>query len=224
MNVDGVLFGVRRLARVMGDGDAIVVRIRRRRPGLAWRATRSTRWTKHAVIGLVRSVAPGPGVRDPNQRRSSGSPTPPWLRASLARLSSRRAFRSCGQRRSPTPCSSHAAREPASGSCSRAGNSEPYRFRGIPGPSGPRRGGHAPAVSSSQVTTCYLGRFGAELARSRVGPLSGIVERCHDSPRACRPRLLETLVKAKQSVSSDRRDLPASRARGGANRPGQAEL
>ena len=57
VNVDGVLFGVRRLAGVMGDGDAIVVTSSL--AGLTGvESDPIYALTKHAVIGLVRSVAP----------------------------------------------------------------------------------------------------------------------------------------------------------------------
>ncbi len=57
VNVDGVLFGVRQLARVMGQGDAIVVTASL--AGLTGvESDPIYALTKHAVIGLVRSVAP----------------------------------------------------------------------------------------------------------------------------------------------------------------------
>jgi NAD(P)-dependent dehydrogenase (short-subunit alcohol dehydrogenase family) len=56
-NVDGVVFGVRRMARVMSEGDAIVVT-----GSLAGLTTMATdpiyAGTKHFVVGFVRSVAP----------------------------------------------------------------------------------------------------------------------------------------------------------------------
>jgi NAD(P)-dependent dehydrogenase (short-subunit alcohol dehydrogenase family) len=56
-NVDGVVFGVRRLARVMSDGGAIVVTA-----SLAGLTTMATdpiyAGTKHFLVGFVRSVAP----------------------------------------------------------------------------------------------------------------------------------------------------------------------
>lgn len=56
-NVDGVVFGVRRLGRVMEEGDAIVVTASL--AGLTPLPTDPVySLTKHAVIGLVRSVAP----------------------------------------------------------------------------------------------------------------------------------------------------------------------
>ena len=56
-NVDGVVYGVRRLARVMGEGDVIVVTSSL--AGLTGVAGDPIyALTKHAVIGLVRSVAP----------------------------------------------------------------------------------------------------------------------------------------------------------------------
>ena len=57
VNVDGVVYGVRRLARVMEDGDAIVVTA-----SLAGLTTMVLdpiyAGTKHYVVGFVRSVAP----------------------------------------------------------------------------------------------------------------------------------------------------------------------
>jgi NAD(P)-dependent dehydrogenase (short-subunit alcohol dehydrogenase family) len=56
-NVDGVVFGVRRLAEVMEDGSAIVVTASL--AGLASLESDAVySLTKHAVIGFVRSVAP----------------------------------------------------------------------------------------------------------------------------------------------------------------------
>ena len=57
VNVDGVVFGVRRMARVMGRGGAIVVTA-----SLAGLTTMERdplySLTKHALVGFVRSVAP----------------------------------------------------------------------------------------------------------------------------------------------------------------------
>ena len=128
VNVDGVLFGVRRLARVMGDGDAIVVTASL--AGLTGvESDPIYALTKHAVIGLVRSVAPqleGSGIRI-NAVCPGFADTP------------------------------RGAREPARrGSSSPAGNpsrtaSAASRARGSPA----RRA--SPRRPSSQVTTCYLG-------------------------------------------------------------------
>jgi NAD(P)-dependent dehydrogenase (short-subunit alcohol dehydrogenase family) len=56
-NVDGVVFGVRRMARVMAEGSAIVVTA-----SLAGLTTMATdpiyAGTKHFLVGFVRSVAP----------------------------------------------------------------------------------------------------------------------------------------------------------------------
>jgi NAD(P)-dependent dehydrogenase (short-subunit alcohol dehydrogenase family) len=56
-NVDGVVFGVRRMAKVMSDGGAIVVTA-----SLAGLTTMATdpiyAGTKHFVVGFMRSVAP----------------------------------------------------------------------------------------------------------------------------------------------------------------------
>jgi NAD(P)-dependent dehydrogenase (short-subunit alcohol dehydrogenase family) len=57
VNVDGVVFGVRRLAREMREGDAIVVTASL--AGLTGvEGDPIYALTKHAVVGLVRSVAP----------------------------------------------------------------------------------------------------------------------------------------------------------------------
>lgn len=57
VNLDGVVFGVRRLARVMAPGSAIVVTASLAGLGPEERDPVYT-LTKHAVIGFVRSVAP----------------------------------------------------------------------------------------------------------------------------------------------------------------------
>jgi NAD(P)-dependent dehydrogenase (short-subunit alcohol dehydrogenase family) len=57
VNLDGVVFGVRRLARVMAPGSAIVVTASLAGLGPEGRDPVYT-LTKHAVIGFVRSVAP----------------------------------------------------------------------------------------------------------------------------------------------------------------------
>ena len=66
-NVDGVVFGVRRIAQVMPEGGAIVVTA-----SLAGLTTMATdpiyAGTKHFVVGFVRSVAPQlVRARDPDQ-------------------------------------------------------------------------------------------------------------------------------------------------------------
>jgi NAD(P)-dependent dehydrogenase (short-subunit alcohol dehydrogenase family) len=61
-NVDGVVFGARRLARVMGEGSAIVATASL--AGLTPTASDPLyALTKHAVVGFVRSVAPQRAVR-----------------------------------------------------------------------------------------------------------------------------------------------------------------
>jgi len=57
VNLDGVVFGVRRLARVMAPGSAIVVTASLAGLGPEGRDPVYT-LTKHGVIGFVRSVAP----------------------------------------------------------------------------------------------------------------------------------------------------------------------
>ncbi len=83
-NVDGVVFGVRRLARVMAEGGAIVVTA-----SLAGLTTMATdpiyAGTKHFVVGFVRSVAPAAGrARDHDQRGL------PWRRRHAAARSAAR--------------------------------------------------------------------------------------------------------------------------------------
>jgi len=56
VNVDGVVFGVRRLARVMERGSIVVTASLAGLTGMATDAVYSL--TKHALVGFVRSVAP----------------------------------------------------------------------------------------------------------------------------------------------------------------------
>jgi NAD(P)-dependent dehydrogenase (short-subunit alcohol dehydrogenase family) len=56
VNVDGVVFGVRRLAQVMGGGSIVVTASLAGLVGMPLDAIYSL--TKHAVVGFVRSVAP----------------------------------------------------------------------------------------------------------------------------------------------------------------------
>ena len=84
MNVDGVVFGVRRLARVMESGSIVATASLAGLVGMPSDAVYSL--TKHAVVGFVRSVAPHlepvrinavcPGIADtPMRRRKSASPS-----------------------------------------------------------------------------------------------------------------------------------------------------
>jgi NAD(P)-dependent dehydrogenase (short-subunit alcohol dehydrogenase family) len=136
VNVDGVVWGVRRLARAMGEGDAIVVTASL--AGLTGvEGDPIYALTKHAVVGLVRSVAPQlaergirinavcPGFADTpmvagDLRMSLESAGFPLLHpddvADAVLLAAR--SEGTGEAWIVQP-----GREP-----------EPYRFRGIPGP------------------------------------------------------------------------------------------
>jgi NAD(P)-dependent dehydrogenase (short-subunit alcohol dehydrogenase family) len=136
VNVDGVVWGVRRLARAMGEGDAIVVTASL--AGLTGvEGDPIYALTKHAVVGLVRSVAPQlaergirinavcPGFADTpmvagDLRTSLESAGFPLLHpddvAEAVVLAAR--SKGTGEAWIVQP-----GREP-----------EPYRFRGIPGP------------------------------------------------------------------------------------------
>lgn len=69
LNVDGVVFGLRHMERVMAPGSAIVVTASL--AGLVrWPPDPVYALTKHAVVGFVRSVAPRlGGARHPRQPR-----------------------------------------------------------------------------------------------------------------------------------------------------------
>ena len=146
VNVDGVVWGVRRLARVLEEGDAIVVTASL--AGLTGVGGDPIyALTKHAVIGLVRSVAPQlaergirlnavcPGFADTamvrgNLRESLDAANFPLLRPEAVAEAVLRAARSDG---SGEAWVVQPGREP-----------EPYRFRGIPGPRVEGREGIAP--------------------------------------------------------------------------------
>jgi len=148
VNVHGVVYGVRRLAREMEDGDAIVVTASL--AGLTGVENDPIySLTKHAVVGLVRSVAPQlrergirinavcPGFADTpmvagDLRSSLEAAEFPLLRAEEVADAVLLAARSeeTGQAWVVQP-----GREP-----------EPYRFRGIPGPRIEGREGIAPPL------------------------------------------------------------------------------
>jgi NAD(P)-dependent dehydrogenase (short-subunit alcohol dehydrogenase family) len=149
VNVDGVVFGVRRMAREMEDGDAIVVTASL--AGLtAVENDPIYALTKHAVVGFVRSVAPQlaergirlnavcPGFADTPMvagelRTSLEAAEFPLLTADEVAEAVLRAARSesTGEAWVVQP-----GRDP-----------EPYRFRGIPGPRVAGKEGVAPPVS-----------------------------------------------------------------------------
>jgi NAD(P)-dependent dehydrogenase (short-subunit alcohol dehydrogenase family) len=148
VNVDGVVWGVRRLARIMGKGDAIVVTASLAgRTGVEGDPIYAL--TKHAVVGLVRSVAPQltergirinavcPGFADTpmvagDLRTSLESAGFPLLHPDDVAEAVLLAARSEG---SGEAWIVQPGREP-----------EPYRFRGIPGPRVPGAEGVAPPL------------------------------------------------------------------------------
>ena len=148
VNVDGVVYGVRRLAREMEEGDAIVVTASL--AGLTGvESDPIYALTKHAVVGFVRSVAPQlakrgirinavcPGFADTpmvtgDLRSSLEEAEFPLLTADEVAEAVLKAARSegIGEAWIVQP-----GREP-----------EPYRFRGIPGPRVPGAEGVAPPL------------------------------------------------------------------------------
>ena len=148
VNVDGVLFGVRRLAGVMGDGDAIVVTASL--AGLTGvESDPIYALTKHAVIGLVRSVAP--------QLEESGirinAVCPGFADTPMVTGEFRSALESAGfpllraEEVAEAVLLAARAREPARrGSSSPAGN--PSRTASAASGRGSRRGRHRPAASA----------------------------------------------------------------------------
>jgi NAD(P)-dependent dehydrogenase (short-subunit alcohol dehydrogenase family) len=148
VNVDGVVYGVRRLARKMEDGDAIVVTASL--AGLTGVESDPVyALTKHAVIGFVRSVAPQlaergirihavcPGFADTPMvagelRASLEEAGFPLLAADDVADAVLLAARSEGTGEAWIV---QPGREP-----------EPYRFRGIPGPRVPGAEGVAPPL------------------------------------------------------------------------------
>lgn len=148
VNIDGVVYGVRRLAREMEDGDAIVVTASL--AGLTGVENDPIyALTKHAVIGFVRSVAPQlaqrgirinavcPGFADTPMvsgevRESLEAAGFPLLRADEVAEAVMAAARS---ERTGEAWIVQPGRDP-----------EPYRFRGIPGARTPDAGGVAPPL------------------------------------------------------------------------------
>jgi NAD(P)-dependent dehydrogenase (short-subunit alcohol dehydrogenase family) len=148
VNVDGVVYGVRRLAREMEEGDAIVVTASL--AGLtAVESDPIYALTKHAVVGFVRSVAPQlaergirlnavcPGFADTPMvagqlRESLEAAGFPLLSVDEIAEAVMRAARSEGTGEAWVV---QPGREP-----------EPYRFRGIPGARTPDERGVAPPL------------------------------------------------------------------------------
>jgi NAD(P)-dependent dehydrogenase (short-subunit alcohol dehydrogenase family) len=149
VNVDGVVYGVRRMAREMEDGDAIVVTASL--AGLtAVENDPIYALTKHAVVGFVRSVAPQlvergirinavcPGFADTPMvagelRSSLEAAEFPLLTADEVAEAVLRAARSEGTGEAWVV-------QPGR-------DAEPYRFRGIPGPRVAGKEGLAPPVT-----------------------------------------------------------------------------
>jgi NAD(P)-dependent dehydrogenase (short-subunit alcohol dehydrogenase family) len=149
VNVHGVVYGVRRLAREMEDGDVIVVTASL--AGLTGVESDPVyALTKHAVVGFVRSVAPQlaergirinavcPGFADTPMvhgelRKSLEDADFPLLEPDDVAEAVVRAARSEG---SGEAWIVQPGREP-----------EPYRFRGIPGPRTAGKEGVAPPIT-----------------------------------------------------------------------------
>ena len=136
VNVDGVVFGVRRLARVMHEGSIVVT------ASLAGLTAMENdplyALTKHALVGFVRSVAPQlaeRGIRlnmvNPGDRRHAVARrrgTRHAARGGVSRCCSRRTSR-------PRCCSPRkTTRSARRGSCSRGASRSKFRFPGVPGP------------------------------------------------------------------------------------------
>ena len=146
VNVDGVLFGVRRLVGVMGEGDAIVVTASL--AGLTGvESDPIYALTKHAVIGFVRSVAP--------QLGESGirinAVCPGFADTPMVTGEFRSALESAGfpllRAEEVAEAVLLAARSEGTGEAwivQPGRRPEPYRFRGIPGPRVPGAEGIAP--------------------------------------------------------------------------------
>jgi NAD(P)-dependent dehydrogenase (short-subunit alcohol dehydrogenase family) len=146
VNVDGVVWGVRRFARVMEEGDAIVVTASL--AGLTGvEGDPVYALTKHAVIGLVRSVAPQLAER--GIRINAVCPGFADTRMVTGEL--RTALESAGfpllEPEDVAEAVWRAAMSEATGEAwvvQPGRDPEPYRFRGIPGPRVEGREGIAP--------------------------------------------------------------------------------
>jgi NAD(P)-dependent dehydrogenase (short-subunit alcohol dehydrogenase family) len=148
VNVDGVVWGVRRLARVMGEGDVIVVTASL--AGLTGvEGDPIYALTKHAVVGLVRSI--GPQLAERGIRINAVCPgfaDTPMVAGDL-----RTSLESAGfPLLHPDDVAEAvvlAARSESSGEAwivQPGREPEPYRFRGIPGPRVAGAEGLAPPV------------------------------------------------------------------------------
>ena len=136
VNVDGVVYGVRRLARVMGEGDVIVVTSSL--AGLTGVAGDPIyALTKHAVIGLVRSVAPQLMERGIRINAVCPGFTDTPMVAGEFRASLEQARFPLLQSEEVADAALRAARSEGTGEAwvvQPGRDPEPYRFRGIPGP------------------------------------------------------------------------------------------
>ena len=136
VNVDGVVWGVRRLARVMGEGDMIVVTASL--AGLTGvEGDPIYGLSKHAVVGLVRSVAPQLAERGIRINAvCPGFADTPMVAGDL-RVSLESAGFPLLQPDDVAEAVLLAARSQGSGEAwivQPGREPEPYRFRGIPGP------------------------------------------------------------------------------------------
>jgi NAD(P)-dependent dehydrogenase (short-subunit alcohol dehydrogenase family) len=147
-NVDGVVWGVRRFARVMEEGDAIVVTASL--AGLTGvEGDPIYSLTKHAVIGLVRSVAPQLAERGIRLNAvCPGFADTPMVRGAL-----RESLEAAGfPLLEPDDVAAAVWRAATGGGSGEAWvvqpgrEPEPYRFRGIPGPRVDGRDGVAPPL------------------------------------------------------------------------------
>jgi NAD(P)-dependent dehydrogenase (short-subunit alcohol dehydrogenase family) len=148
VNVDGVVYGVRRLAREMEEGDAIVVTASL--AGLTGVDSDPIyALTKHAVIGFVRSVAPQlerGGVR-------INAVCPGFADTPMVAGEVRDALEEAGFPLLPPEEVAEAVLLAARSDCTGEAwivqpgrKPEPYRFRGIPGPRTPGAEGVAPPL------------------------------------------------------------------------------
>jgi NAD(P)-dependent dehydrogenase (short-subunit alcohol dehydrogenase family) len=147
-NVDGVVWGVRRFARVMEEGDAIVVTASL--AGLTGvEGDPIYSLTKHAVVGLVRSVAPQLAERGIRLNAvCPGFADTPMVRGAL-----RESLEAAGfPLLEPDDVAEAVWRAATGGGSGEAWvvqpgrEPEPYRFRGIPGPRVDGRDGVAPPL------------------------------------------------------------------------------
>jgi len=148
VNVDGVVYGVRRLAREMEDGDAIVVTASL--AGLTGvEGDPIYALTKHAVVGFVRSVAPQLAERGIRINAvCPGFADTPMVAGAL-----RESLEAAGfpllQPEEVADAVLRAARSEDTGEAwivQPGRDPEPYGFRGIPGARTPDAGGVAPPL------------------------------------------------------------------------------